>query len=309
MLESYRTWMKMNCRSTPRPTWILLLLFLCVPGPFFGQKRAPVEGSISALRGIVTDTRGKPVDGVEIKVVGIQTGLSRSVVTTGDGRYYVSSLPPGPYQVTASRSGYVPAQGSVTVPAHSLATLDLKLRSTESAQADQAAWAAPEGVKRPPSQDTVEGKADDDWSAWRLVIGQWQGEGGGRPGQAVGSFSFAFDLQGNILVRRSRAEYPPEAGRAAFVHEDLMIVYREPEPKRTRAAYFDNEGHTIHYTAEFSEDHMTLQFLSDPDPQSPRFRLTYKKVTDDSLAVTFEIAPAGRPDAFSKYLEGTARRQ
>jgi hypothetical protein len=91
------------------------------------------------------------------------------------------------------------------------------------------------------------------------------------------------------------------------VHDDLLIVYLEIVG-RTRAIYFDNEGHVIHYEVDFSPDQKTLAFVSDPTPSAPQFRLTYLRAGDDSLTVRFEMAPPGQAGAFSVYTEGTARQ-
>jgi hypothetical protein len=151
--------------------------------------------------------------------------------------------------------------------------------------------------------------AEDVWAPYRFLIGEWVGEGSGQPGKGTGGFSFAPDLQGKILVRRNRAEYPATAARPAVTHEDLMIVYPGAAGERTRAVYFDSEGHVIHYTLAFSEDQRTLTFLSDAAPSAPRYRLSYTKREGESVAIKFEIAPAGKPDAFRTYIEATARRK
>src|SRR2546422_10421978 len=87
---------------------------------------------------------------------------------------------------------------------------------------------------------TAQTKAGD-WEVLQYLLGDWIGEGSGEPGQGSGSFSFTAELDGKILVRRNRAEYPKTKDRAAYSHEDLMIVYRQPGEERVRAAYFDNE--------------------------------------------------------------------
>jgi hypothetical protein len=46
------------------------------------------------------------------------------------------------------------------------------------------------------------------WGPLQSLVGDWIGEGGGGPGQGAGSFSFKPDLQGKILLRKNRAEYP-----------------------------------------------------------------------------------------------------
>src|SRR5262245_1639212 len=152
-------------------------------------------------------------------------------------------------------------------------------------------------------------KSADNWDAWRFLIGDWVGEGDGAPGQATGGFSFNLDLQGRILVRKNRADYPATKDRAAFLHEDLMIVYLESEGKPVKAIYFDNEGHVINYTATLSADGKTVTLLSDAAPSAPRYRFIYNKTTNDKLSFEFDIAPPGKPDAFSKYVEGAAKRK
>jgi len=44
-------------------------------------------------------------------------------------------------------------------------------------------------------------------------------------------------------------------------------------------------------------------------PSSPRYRLTYVKTGSDTLTLRFEIAPPGKPDSFSTYIEAKAKRK
>ncbi len=147
-----------------------------------------------------------------------------------------------------------------------------------------------------------------DWSAWQFFMGKWEGEGTGSPGEGTGGFSFAPDLGKRILVRKNFAEYPATKDRPAFRHDDLMIVYQETG-KPTRAEYFDNEGHVIHYTAAVDTGAGRVVLTSLPDPRAPRFRFTYRRLSPDSLAFRFDIAPPGQPDSFAVYVQGTARRK
>ena len=149
----------------------------------------------------------------------------------------------------------------------------------------------------------------DPWAAYRFLIGEWTGEGSGQPGQGKGEFSFLPELGGKVLIRRNRNEISAAPNRPPAVHEDLLVVYPTENEKPHRAIYFDNEGHVIHYTVQPSNDLKTLTFLSDPDPRMPRFRLTYSAKGDDTVAITFAIAPPGKADEFKTYLEGTARRR
>jgi hypothetical protein len=145
-----------------------------------------------------------------------------------------------------------------------------------------------------------------DWKSLAWLIGDWTGAGSGDPGRGSGDFSFQPDLQGQILVRKSFAEYPASGDKPAHRHDDLMVLYAEG--KRLRATFFDSEGHVIRYAIDAAAEGRTVTFVSDATQEAPRFRLTYHKTGDNTLAGTFEIAPPGKPDAFAKYLEWTAKK-
>jgi len=142
-------------------------------------------------------------------------------------------------------------------------------------------------------------QAPDPFAPVRFLAGEWVGEG--QPGQGSGGFTFAFELDGKAMVRRSTASYPAANGRPAVRHEDLMTVFAEGD--RLKAFYLDNEGHVIRYTVTQGDG---VVFLSD-DQAGPRFRLTYKAKAADLVSVAFAIAPPG--GAFATYVEGDCRRK
>ncbi|MCX6121051.1 MAG: hypothetical protein NTX44_05485 [Ignavibacteriales bacterium] len=146
-----------------------------------------------------------------------------------------------------------------------------------------------------------------DWSTFQFLLGEWIGEGSGDPGQGNGIFTFSLDLQDHILIRHNQSDYPETKTHAAFSHNDLMVIYQAPGHS-VHAIYFDNEGHTIQYTTNISDNGKSITFISDSLPAVPQFRLTYTSLADDSLFITFEIAPPAKPYTFSKYLEGRAHR-
>jgi hypothetical protein len=156
----------------------------------------------------------------------------------------------------------------------------------------------------------VVGRADaDPWESYRFLIGDWVGDGEGKPGRGTGEFTFKPDLKESVLVRRAAAEFPASNGRPAARHEDLMVIYRGEKGKPAKAIYFDSEGHVINYAVSHSEDKQTVTFVSEPQANAPRFRLSYVKGKAGTVSVKFEIAPPGNPDAFKTYLEGNARRK
>jgi len=161
----------------------------------------------------------------------------------------------------------------------------------------------------PPTTTSRAQDAAKAWAPFEYLIGDWVGEGGGQPGQGTGGFTFLPDLQSHILVRKNHASYPPTKDRPAFTHDDLMVVYKDPENTPPRAVYFDSEGHVIHYSVTVSADHKTIEFVSEAPPSSPKYRLTYFMTGSDALTLKFEIAPPGKPDSFSTYIEAKAKRK
>ena len=102
------------------------------------------------------------------------------------------------------------------------------------------------------------------------------------------------------MVRKNRADYPATKDRAAFPHEDLMVIYLDPGGAGTlRAIFFDNEGPLIAYATGFSPERRIFTSLSGVVASAPRCRLAYTKVGTDRLAIKFEIAPPGKPNAIS----------
>jgi hypothetical protein len=127
------------------------------------------------------------------------------------------------------------------------------------------------------------------------------------PVKAMGEFTFEPVLQGAVLTRHSYAEYPASKDKPAYRHDDLMVIYRDTDNKKTRADYWDNESHVIHYDVELSAS--KLVFISNESQLGPRYRLTYLKTGDDELRLTFEIAPPNDRSSFKTYIEASARRK
>ncbi|NWJ42532.1 MAG: hypothetical protein HXX12_16340 [Geothrix sp.] len=145
--------------------------------------------------------------------------------------------------------------------------------------------------------------AADPFAPVRFLVGEWIGEGGGKPGASSGGASYRFELDGKVLVRRNVADVAAANGRPASRHEDLMTVFEEGG--QLKAFYLDNEGHVIHYLVTPRPE--GVAFTSEPTP-GPRFRLTYLKTSDSLVTLRFEIAPPGKPEAFATYIEATTRK-
>jgi hypothetical protein len=144
----------------------------------------------------------------------------------------------------------------------------------------------------------------DPWKPFEFLLGEWTGQGEGGPGQGTGGFSFQFDLQQKILVRKNFAESPAQNGRRAFRHDDLMIIYISEGSNHPQAIYFDSEGHSIRYTVDAVND--SLVFESESAQPGPHYRLTYTPV-GERLKGRFEIRAPGESQ-YKAYIDFAAHR-
>src|SRR5512140_600680 len=65
---------------------------------------------------------------------------------------------------------------------------------------------------------------------WRVLIGDWAGDGGGQPGSATGRTSYRFEVGERAIIRRNRADVAASARGPASVHEDLLVIYAGSKP-------------------------------------------------------------------------------
>ena len=83
----------------------LILAFLLLL-PFCRDAVAQMQITTGAIQGTVVDTSGGSVPGVTVEVRNVDTNLTRSLVTEGDGRFVFLQLPPGNYTVTFTLAGF-----------------------------------------------------------------------------------------------------------------------------------------------------------------------------------------------------------
>ena len=89
----------------------------------------------SRIVGKITDASGAVLPGVSVTVTLRQTGAVRTVVTDSDGRYVVTNLAPGTYEVKGELDGFAPKSGELAVGAGDIKPLDLSLAVANVAEA------------------------------------------------------------------------------------------------------------------------------------------------------------------------------
>jgi hypothetical protein len=148
---------------------------------------------------------------------------------------------------------------------------------------------------------------DTTWAKWNFLIGNWEGDGNGKPGKGNGAFSFKTDLDDNILVRKSSTIFPKTQDKAVLVHDDLLIIYPDTTGIPSKAIYFDNEGHVLNYTITYTDSSIVL--TSDVVPDLARFRLSYIKIDSKKVNVRFEMALPPEQNKFMTYIEEKATKK
>src|SRR5262245_46043710 len=81
-----------------------------------------------AISGAVTDAPGRSITGSDVHATNQDTGLVRKTTTSGTGDFHIPVLPPGPYRLTAEKSGFNKVeQQNINVTVGGSVTLALKL--------------------------------------------------------------------------------------------------------------------------------------------------------------------------------------
>ena len=110
--------------SEQRLFWVVWLLV------FFSGAIGVAQVTTGTISGTAQDSTGAVVPGVTVTIRHIDTGLTRTAVSDEAGRYRVSQLPLGNYEVEASVSGFqteVRKGITLTVGREAVVNLELKV--------------------------------------------------------------------------------------------------------------------------------------------------------------------------------------
>jgi hypothetical protein len=92
----------MNKRKTLRSNLVIVVCALLISG----LTQLLAQTTTATLSGTVTDSSGAAIAETQIVIRNNGTGASRSVTSDAAGRYNVPDLPPGQYEVQASKAGF-----------------------------------------------------------------------------------------------------------------------------------------------------------------------------------------------------------
>jgi hypothetical protein len=103
------------------------LLVLLLYGVVAGNLHAQVAGG--TISGTITDSSGRVINNVQIRITNVATGVTRDVTTNGEGFYSAPNLLPGTYEVKFSAQGFkVETRKSIELTVGASVGLDQALR-------------------------------------------------------------------------------------------------------------------------------------------------------------------------------------
>src|ERR1035438_2465709 len=93
--------------ATRRARHIRTLLYLCCVAAIvsFIAPILPAQ-TTSTLEGTIEDKQSLAIAGVQLQVISAELAIDRTVVTESDGSYRFAGLPPGIYEIHATKTGF-----------------------------------------------------------------------------------------------------------------------------------------------------------------------------------------------------------
>jgi hypothetical protein len=103
------------------------VLFLAIPSLMALALPADAQQSGSSLRGRIIDQQDAVLPGVTVVLTHQESGIFRETITAADGTYFITGVVPGPYQISATLSGFRKLTRDVRLELGATLTLDLAL--------------------------------------------------------------------------------------------------------------------------------------------------------------------------------------
>jgi hypothetical protein len=145
------------------------------------------------------------------------------------------------------------------------------------------------------------------WERLHILIGTWQAQTsaqGSAGAQSLGTYTFQYDLNGNVITRTSSTDTCKGPSNFDCQHHDTLTIYRDTADTTPHALYADSEGHVIHYNVSAPDPNTVILLSNTP---GPKFRLVYH-LESGVMSGKFQFAPPGSSE-FKSYLEWSGKRQ
>jgi hypothetical protein len=102
------------------------------------------------------------------------------------------------------------------------------------------------------------------WSAFAFLIGSWQGNGSGQPGNSQVERSYQIILNGNFLEVKNKSTYPPQSRNPQEeIHEDLGLFSYDKARKTYVLRQFQVEGFVNGYSRDLFAAYPQMEATGD----------------------------------------------
>jgi hypothetical protein len=151
-------------------------------------------------------------------------------------------------------------------------------------------------------------KHDSIWLPLKVFVGNWQGKGGGEPGNGEYERTYQFVLNKKFIEIRNKSTYPPsEKNPNGEVHEDVGYISYDKARRTFVLRQFHIEGFVNQYTLQsISDDGKKLMFASEAIENIPagwRAKETYDIIDENQIQETFELAQPNKDfEVYSKVI-------
>lgn len=114
---------RLRCSSIRFFTFLLLLAV----GLTFSSRPGWAQAGLATLSGTITDQSASVIPGVKVTATNTSTGIVYRTEGNAQGVYYIGALPPGPYKITAEKTGFKQWTRTVQLEVSQNAAIDLRM--------------------------------------------------------------------------------------------------------------------------------------------------------------------------------------
>jgi hypothetical protein len=152
--------------------------------------------------------------------------------------------------------------------------------------------------------------AADRWSPVRFMLGHWQGEAHGEPGNGTVERRYELVLAEKFIEEHNTSRYEARDGKPPEIHHHRSFFSYDKARKTLMLRQFHEEGFVLLYVLAASSKPGRLVFESvnfENFSNEWKARETYAVISADEFTETFELAAPGKD--FELYSHNHFRRQ